>query len=76
MAEAKIYIRTEDEIKLLEEKVAELKKEIDNMEKYKIYKKCSDEMAIVFKAFEESGFSREEIMELVRLGMMQNMKLF
>lgn len=76
MAEAKICISTEDEIKLLEERVAELKKEVDSMEKYKTYKKGSDEMTILFKAFEDSGFSRKETMELVRLGMMQNMKLF
>lgn len=59
-------------IKELEEKIEELKKEVDKMDKYKGYKDAADEFALLFKAFKDAGFSRAETIELMKMGMESN----
>lgn len=56
----------------LEEKIEELKKEVDMMDKYKGYKEAADEMALIIKSFEDAGFSRAEAMEIIKMGMESN----
>lgn len=44
-----------------------LKKQIDNMEKYKMYKNMGDEFQLMLNGYIDSGFSRAEAFELLKL---------
>lgn len=62
-----------ERIEQLEKEKAELESVIKNQEKYESFKKSSDDIALVMKAFVDSGFSRSEAMQLMSMAMMQNM---
>lgn len=51
---------------LLDE-IADLKQQIANMEKYKMYKDMSDECKLVYDAFKDSGFDSDRAFELLKL---------
>lgn len=51
---------------LLDE-IADLKQQIENMEKYKAYKNMSDELKMMHSAFKDSGFSDEQAFELLKV---------
>ena len=72
VTENKEFVTTEEMIEKLENRIVELKKEVDGMAKYKGYKEAADEMALVIKAFEDAGFSRKEAMEVIKMGMEMN----
>lgn len=63
----------EERIEQLEKEKSELETMIKNQEKYERFKKASDDIALVMKAFVDSGFSRSEAMQLMSMAMMQNM---
>lgn len=67
MAEARIKVELDpsEEIEMLVGRIDELKKEIDAMEEYKIYKDMADKIALVKKAFVEAGFTDEEAMKMI-----------
>lgn len=50
---------------LLDE-IEELKQQIANMEKYKMYKDMSNEVKMMHNAFKDSGFSDEQAFELLK----------
>lgn len=72
VTENKEIVTAEEMIEKLENRIAELKKEVEGMEKYKGYKEAADEMAMIFKAFEDSGFSREETLKIMGFSIEQN----
>lgn len=72
VTENKEIVTAEEMIEKLENRIVELKKEVEGMEKYKKYKEAADETAIIFKAFEDSGFSREETLKIMEFGLEQN----
>ena len=45
--------------------VAELKKQLDNMERYKKYEKCADEIKAMHTAFMNSGFTNEQAFDMI-----------
>lgn len=47
------------------EEICELKEEIRMMEKYKEYEKYANEMAAMIAAYEQAGFTREEVMSII-----------
>jgi uncharacterized protein (UPF0335 family) len=51
---------------LLDE-IADLKQQIANMEKYKMYKDMSDEFKLIYEAFKDSGFDCDQAFELLKL---------
>ena len=62
---AKLTLTTEEEIRLLQEKIQELKKEVDSMEKYKSFKKATDDVYLLKQSFVDSGFTEEQAMQMV-----------
>lgn len=63
----------EERIEQLEKEKAELELQIKNQEKYETFKKSADDIALIMKAFRDSGFSRSEAMQLMGLAIMGNM---
>lgn len=61
-----IYSTRKTKAQLLEE-IADLKKELAQMERYKQYEECAGEMAAMRESFEKAGFTREEAFEMVKL---------
>ena len=51
---------------LLEE-IADLKKQVEHMNRYKQYEECATDFAAMRKAFENEGFSHEEAFALMKL---------
>lgn len=72
VTENKEVVTAEEMIEKLENRIVELKKEVEGMEKYKKYKEAADEMALVIKSFEDAGFSRAEAMEIIKMEMEMN----
>lgn len=54
----------EERIEQLEKEKAELQLQIKNQAKYDEMRKAGDELALAMKALQDSGFSREEAMQI------------
>ena len=65
----------EERIEQLEKEKAALELKIKNREKYDEIRKIGDELALYMKALQDSGFSREEAMQIFTITMMGNMTL-
>ena len=63
----------EERIEQLEKEKAALELQIKNQEKYDEIRKIGDELALYMKALQDSGFSREEAMQIFTITMMGNM---
>ena len=63
----------EERIEQLEKEKAALELQIKNQEKYDEIRKIGDELALYMKALQDSGFSREEAMQIFKITMMGNM---
>ncbi len=63
----------EERIEQLEKERAALELQIKNQEKYDEIRKIGDELALYMKALQDSGFSREEAMQIFTITMMGNM---
>ena len=63
----------EERIEQLEKEKAALELQIKNQETYDEIRKIGDELALYMKALQDSGFSREEAMQIFTITMMCNM---
>ena len=63
----------EERIEQLEKEKDALELQIKNQEKYDEIRKIGDELALYMKALQDSGFSREEAMQIFTITMMGNM---
>lgn len=63
----------EERIEQLEKEKTALELQIKNQEKYDEIRKIGDELALYMKALQDSGFSREEAMQIFKITMMSNM---
>lgn len=63
----------EERIEQLEKKKAELQLQIKNQKKYDETKKVGDELALHIKALQDSGFSRDEAMQIFMMASMNAM---
>ena len=63
----------EERIEQLEKEKEMLQKKIKNQAKYDEMRKAGDDLALCFKAIQDSGFSREEAMQIFKITMMSNM---
>ena len=59
----------EERIEQLEKEKEMLQKQIKNQEKYDEIRKIGDELALYMKALQDSGFSREEAMQIFTITM-------
>ena len=62
----------EERIEQLEKEKAALELQIKNQEKYDEIRKIGDELALYMKALQDSGFSREEAMQIFTITMTGN----
>ena len=62
-----------ERIRRLEEEKATLELEIEKQAKYDEIRKIGDDFALAVKALQDSGFSREEAMQIFTITMMGNM---
>lgn len=63
----------EERIEQLEKEKAALELKIKNREKYDEIRKIGDELALYMKALQDSGFSRDEAMQIFTITMTGNM---
>ena len=63
----------EERIEQIEKEKEMLQKQIENQAKYDEMRKAGDELALAMKAIQDSGFSREEAMQIFKITMMSNM---
>lgn len=63
----------EERIEQLEKEKAALELQIKNQAKYDEIRKIGDELALYMKALQDSGFSRDEAMQIFMITMMGNM---
>lgn len=63
----------EERIEQLEKEKVALELQIKNQKKYDEIRKIGDELALYMKALQDSGFSREEAMQIFTITMMGNM---
>ena len=63
----------EERIEQLEKEKEMLQKQIKNQAKYDEIRKAGDDLALAMKAIQDSGFSREEAMQIFTIAMMCNM---
>lgn len=63
----------QERIEQLEKEKEELQKQIKNQAKYDETRKAGDDLALAMKAIQDSGFSREEAMQIFTITMMGNM---
>ena len=59
----------EERIEQLEKEKAALELQIKNQEKYDEIRKIGDELALYMKALQDSGFSRDEVMQIFTITM-------
>ena len=59
-----------ERIRRLEKEKAALELQIKNQEKYDEIRKIGDELALYMKALQDSGFSRDEAMQIFMMGSM------
>lgn len=62
-----------ERIRRLEEEKATLELQIKNQANYNEMRKAGDDLALAMKAIQDSGFSREEAMQIFTITMMGNM---
>lgn len=58
-----------EELEATKAHAGELKKQIDNLERYKQYEECADEIKAMHTAFMNSGFTNEQAFELIKTTM-------
>ena len=63
----------EERLEQLEKEKEMLQKQIENQAKYDEMRKAGDDLALAMKAIQDSGFSREEAMQIFTITMMGNM---
>ena len=63
----------EERIEQIEKEKEMLQKQIENQAKYDEMQKVGDDLALAIKAIQDSGFSREEAMQIFTITMMCNM---
>ena len=63
----------EERIEQLEKEKEMLQKQIKNQAKYDEMRKAGDDLALAMKAIQDSGFSREEAMQIFTITMIGNM---
>ena len=63
----------EERIEQLEKEKEMLQKQIKNQAKYDEIRKAGDDLALAMKAIQDSGFSREEAMQIFTITMTGNM---
>ena len=63
-------LKLAERIRRLEEEKATLELQIKNQEKYDEIRKSGDELALYMKAFQDSGFSRDEAMQIFMINSM------
>lgn len=63
----------QERIEQLEKEKEELRRQIKNQAKYDEMRKAGDDLALAMKAIQDSGFSREEAMQIFTITMMGNM---
>lgn len=63
----------EERIEQLEKEKAALELQIKNQVKYDEMRKVGDDLALAMKAIQDSGFSRDEAMQIFTITMMGNM---
>lgn len=63
----------EERIEQLEKEKAALELQIKNQVKYDEMRKAGDDLALVMKAIQDSGFSREEAMQICTITMRMKM---
>ena len=63
----------EERIEQIEKEKEMLQKQIENQAKYDEMQKVGDDLALAIKAIQDSGFSREEAMQIFTITMMDNM---
>lgn len=63
----------QERIEQLEKEKEELRRQIKNQAKYDEMRKAGDDLALAMKAMQDSGFSREEAMQIFTITMMGNM---
>ena len=66
-------LKPAERIRQLEEEKAALELQIKNQAKYDEMRKAGDDLALAMKAIQDSGFSREEAMQIFTITMMGNM---
>lgn len=62
-----------EELETSENTVKDLKQQLKDLEKYKVYEDAGDEMKAIHTAFMNAGFSDEQAFELIRLSMIFQM---
>ena len=63
----------EERIEQIEKEKEMLQKQIKNQAEYDEIRKAGDDLALRLKAIQNSGFSREEAMQIFKITMMSNM---
>ena len=58
-----------EELEAAKANVTDLKKQIDNLERYKQYEECADEIKAMHTAFMNSGFTDEQAFDLIKTAM-------
>ena len=66
-------LTTAERIRQLEKEKAALELQIEKRTKYNEIRKAADDLALALKALQDSGFSREEAMQIFMITMMGNM---
>ena len=72
-AEMNRELTPEERIEQLEKEKAALELQIEKRTKYDEIRKAGDDLALAVKALQDSGFSREEAMQIFTITMMGNM---
>lgn len=57
---------------LKEEKIEQMEKHIKNQAMYDEIRKAGDDLALAIEAIQDSGFSREEAMQIFMIAMINN----
>ena len=63
----------EERLEQLDKEKEMLQKQIKKQAEYDEIRKAGDDLAMCFKAIQDSGFSREEAMQIFKITMMGNM---
>lgn len=66
-------LKPEERIRQLEKEKADLELQIKNQEKYDKIRKTGDDLALYMKALQDSGFSRDEAMQIFMIASMNIM---
>lgn len=58
-----------EELEAAKNNIYELKKQLDNLERYKQYEDCADEIKAIHTAFMNSGFTNDQAFDLIKTAM-------